>query len=136
MKLFIACSKHFYSYIPEIKRELEEFGHQVSMPNSYDEPMAEEKYKSMSAKEHQEWKAMMLSKDEENIAPNDAVLVLNLDKNNQQNYIGGATFLEIYNSWKMKKKIFLYNPIPKNIFEDELKGMNPTVINKDLTLII
>ena len=49
----------------------------------------------------------MLRRDKENIEPNDAVLVLNFEKKGQRNYIGGATFLEIYNAWKMNKKLFL-----------------------------
>ena len=61
--------------------------------------------------------------------------ILNFDKNKQQNYIGGATFLEIYKAWEMNKEIFLYNPIPENIFRDELTGMNPKVLNGDLTKI-
>ena len=77
----------------------------------------------------------MLRRDKENIEPNDAVLVLNFEKKGQRNYIGGATFLEIYNAWKMNKKLFLYNPIPKNIFEDELVGMNPLILNGDLDKI-
>ncbi len=135
MKIFIGCSKHFYQHIPEIKEQLEANGHEVTLPNSYEEPMQEERFKSMSKEEHQQWKKAMLRKDEENIAPTDAALILNLEKNGQQNYIGGATFLEIYTAWRMKKKIYLYNPIPQSIFTDELIGMNPTVINQNINLI-
>lgn len=77
----------------------------------------------------------MLLMDEINIFPNNAILVLNFEKNGQPNYIGGATFLEIYTAWRMNKNIFLYNPIPKNIFTDELIGINPKVINGDLNKI-
>lgn len=35
----------------------------------------------------------------------------------------------------MGKRLYLYNPIPDNIFRDELIGMNPQVINGDLTEI-
>ena len=77
----------------------------------------------------------MIKKDKKNIEPNDAILVLNFAKNGQSNYIGGATFLEIYKAWELNKKIFLYNPIPKNILKDEITGMNPVILNKDLTKI-
>jgi len=135
MKIFIACSKHFYKEIPTIKDRLESMGHIVSMPNSYDEPMKEEKLKASNPAEHVSWKALMLKKDKENIEPNDAILVLNFDKNNQKNYIGGATFLEIYKSWEMNKKIFLFNPIPENILKDEIIGFNPVILNGDLSKI-
>lgn len=135
MKLFIACSKYFYEKIPKIQRELEDYGHIVSLPNSYDEPFKEEEIKKRSLEEHIKWKSEMLLMDEINIFPNHAILVLNFEKNGQPNYIGGATFLEIYTAWRRNKKIFLYNPIPKNNFTDELEGMNPTIINKDLSKI-
>src|SRR6185437_12561196 len=43
----------------------------------------------------------------------DAVLVLNLDKGPDKNYIGGNTFLEIGFAHVLNQKIFLYNPIPE-----------------------
>lgn len=135
MKIFIACSKHFYQRIPEIQEKLKSYGHVVSMPNSYDAPMKEEEMKTKRLETHFQWKAEMLKRDKENIEPNDAILVLNFQKNNSVNYIGGATFLEIFRAWEMNKKLFLYNPIPANIFEDELKGMNPLVLNGDLSKI-
>jgi len=135
MKIFIGCSKHFYSFIPNIKTKLESKGHEIILPGSFEEPMAEERYKAMSKEEHIAWKGMMIAKHHPTILPVDAVLILNLEKNGKLNYIGGATFLEVYKAWELKKKIFFYNALPDNIFTDELIGMNPTVINQDLSLI-
>ena len=135
MKIFIACSKYFYSEIKKIADILEAAGHDVSYPNSYDDPFAEERFKSMSTKEHIEWKGVMMKKDEENIELRDAVLVLNFEKKGISNYIGGATFLETYVAWKMGKKIFFYNPLPNCSFTDELVGINPVIIKGDLSLI-
>ena len=87
MKIFIACSKHFYSEIQMLAGILENWGHKVSYPNSYDDPFAEERLKSMNAEEHQKWKSMMMAKDYENIAPQDAILVLNLEKKGIQGLI-------------------------------------------------
>jgi hypothetical protein len=135
MKIFIACSKHFYSEIQMLAGILHNWGHEVSYPNSYDDPFAEERLKSMNDEEHQRWKAKMMAKDYENIAPQDAILVLNLEKKGIPNYIGGATFLEIYKAWELGKKIFFYNPLPNCCFTDELRGINPTVINGNLELV-
>jgi len=135
MKIFIACSKHFYSKIPKIKGDLESLGHIVALPNSYNNPFKEEELKKQGLEQHISWKSNMLRKDGKNIEPNDAVLVLNFRKKSQKNYIGGATFLEIYKAWELKKQIFLYNPIPENIFTDELIGMNPRILNQDLSKI-
>jgi hypothetical protein len=43
--------------------------------------------------------------------------------------------LEIFKAFELGKKIFLYNPIPENIFEDELVGINPIIIEGELNLI-
>ncbi len=135
MKIFIACSKHHYSKIPEIKRKLEEKWYIIALPNSFDNPFKEEELKKLSREEHIKFKQKMMKLHEPKVAGNDAVLVLNLEKNGIQNYIGGATFMEIVKAWELNKKIFLLNPIPDNIFKDELTGINPVILNGDLNLI-
>ncbi len=135
MKIFICASKHNYHKIPEIAEVLESAGHILTMPNSYDQPFMEDEMKKLSEKEHVIWKQKMLKKDEENIIPQDAIFVLNLEKNGVLNYIGGATFLEIHTAFRLKKKVFLYNPIPNCILTDELKGMDPVILNGDLSKI-
>lgn len=91
--------------------------------------------KEVGTEEHSKWKASMLRLQKDKISENDAILVLNMDKNNQKNYLGGATFLEVYMAFDQGKKVFFYNPIPEGILKDELLGMNPTVINGNLDLI-
>ncbi|MBR9706554.1 hypothetical protein GOV14_05950 [Candidatus Pacearchaeota archaeon] len=135
LKIFIACSKHLYSKVQEIKQKLEKLGHEVMLPNSFEEPLKEEEMKQIGQKEHSKWKQKMMKLHEPKINQNDAILVLNLEKHGQANYIGGATFMEITKAWELSKKIFLYNQIPNNIFKDEIKGINPIIINGDLTKI-
>jgi hypothetical protein len=135
MNIFICASKHCYGSIPEIKNQLEGVGHTVTLPNSFDDPMQEEDIKSMAPEKHQAWKANMLGLQSEKVAANDAILVMNMEKNGQENYIGGSTFLEIFKAWELGKKIFLYNDIPEGILRDELIGMNPVIINKNLSKI-
>ncbi len=60
---------------------------------------------------------------------------LKFNKNGQENYIGGATFLEIYDAFRMNKKIYFVNDIPNNMLKDELIGFNPTIIGNDLSKI-
>lgn len=135
MKVFIACSKHFYDKVLPIKEFLESKGHEVTLPNSFNEPFAEERFRNMSAEEHINFKSKMMRKDRENLEPQDAILVLNFEKKGIPNYIGGATFLEVYMAWHLGKKIFFYNSLPKCSFTDELIGINPVVINGDLERI-
>ncbi|MBQ9792738.1 MAG: hypothetical protein IJW32_03225 [Clostridia bacterium] len=133
MKILLICSKVFYNKIPNIKIELEKNGHEIYLPNCYDAPETENKYRGTA--EHSEWKAKMMRHSEEVIQEMDAVLVLNYDKNGQKNYIGGATFLEIYAAFRFNKKIFFINDIPEGILKDELIGFNPIVINENLNLV-
>ena len=135
MKIFIICSKAFYGNIPPIKSVLEDAGHIVALSNCYDDPGTEARYLEMGESEHARWKAGMLRHSQDVISENDAVLVLNFDKNGQQNYIGGATFLEMYVACRMGKKIYLYNDIPSGMLTDEIKGFEPVIIRQNLELI-
>ena len=139
MKIFVICSKQFYSKIEELKKELEQKGNEVFLPNCYDDPSTEQRMWDLGKDEHQKFKAEMYKKSEETISGVDAVLVLNLDKEKDgkifQNYIGGATFLEMYDAFRLGKKIYLYNDIPDGMLYDEIEGFNPVIINGNLELI-
>ena len=139
MKILIICSKRFYKYIPDIKDELEKNSIEVFLPNCYDEPDTEDKMWNLGIEEHQKFKARMYKQSEDTIKNMDAVLVLNFDKNVdgkiEKNYIGGATFLEIYDAFRLNKKIYLYNEIPKGILYDEIQGFAPIIINGNISRI-
>jgi len=135
MNIFITASKQFYPIVAEVKEKLEIMGHTTTPPNGYDHPEAEDQTKNLSQKEYQEWKGNMIRTDGKIVATHDAILVLNFEKNGIQNYIGGATFLEIFKAFELEKKIYLYNPIPEGMLNDELIGMNPQIIYGDLTLV-
>lgn len=135
MKIFIICSKKFYDKIPEVQKTLEDSGHEITLPNCYDDPSTEERYRNLGTEEHSKWKSEMLKHSTNVIESNDAVLVLNFDKHGMKNYIGGATFLEMYDAFRLGKKIFLYNDIPEGILTDEVVGFGPVVINGDLQKI-
>lgn len=136
MKLFIICSKAFYGEIPPIKNVLERAGHEITLPNCYDDPGTEARYREMGDKEHAEWKASMLNHSETVINGVDAVLVLNFEKNGQANYIGGATFLEMYDAFRLGKKIYMYNGVPDGMLKDEIEGFGPILLHQDLGLLV
>ncbi len=139
MKILIICSKRFYGNIPNIKNQLEKNNIEVFLPNCYDNPKTEEKMWKLGEEEHQKFKAKMYKQSEETIKNMDGVLVLNFDKNTngkiEKNYIGGATFLEIYDAFRLNKKIYLYNDIPEGMLYDEIQGFAPIIINGDLSKI-
>ena len=139
MKLLIICSKKFYPFIDEIEKELEKNNIEVFLPNCYEDPTVEEKMWNLGSVEHQKFKAQMYKQSEDTISKMDAVLVLNYDKKVDdkviKNYIGGATFLEIYDAFRLNKKIYLFNEIPEGMLYDEIQGFSPIVINGDLSKI-
>ncbi len=135
MKILLICSKAFYPRIAPIKKSLEEMKHQVELPNSYHTPGDESKSWELGQEEHSKYVARMLRMSEERIAEVDAVLALNFDKNGQENYIGGATFLELYEAFRQKKRIYLLHDIPRGMLYDEISGFSPTVLREDLSLL-
>lgn len=135
MKILIICSKVFYKDIATIKEKLEEDGHEIFLPNSYSNPQVEQESWDLGEKEHAEFKSRMFKQSLDVIRKMDAVLTLNLDKDGKKNYIGGATFLELYEAFKNEKKIFLYNPIPEGLLFDEIQGFSPVIINGNLDLV-
>ena len=72
------------------------------------------------------WKAMQGA---------DALLVMNLDKNNVKNYIGGNTLMEIGFAHVLNQKIFLWNPIPDMNYRTEIEAVKPVVIDGDISRI-
>lgn len=133
MKILLICSKAFYDKLDFYKEKLEKYGHNVFMPNCWNCPETENKYRG--TEQHSKWKAKMFKQSETTISNMDAVLCLNFDKNGVKNYIGGATFLELYDAFKLNKKIFFINEIPEGILKDELIGFSPIVVNNNLELI-
>ncbi|MBR6689966.1 MAG: hypothetical protein IKL65_01380 [Bacilli bacterium] len=143
-KIFIACSKHFYEYIPEIKKKLEFMGYDVILPNFYDTPMIEGEIKqNLSSEDHIEFCGKSFIESQKKTKECDAILVLNFDRTKRikvypkrdlvvpkkfPNYIGGSTFLEMYDAYQNNKEIFVYTDIPEEdtfsgILHDEVEGM-------------
>ena len=139
MKILIIFSKNFYQNIEEVKKVLENNNVEVFLPNCYDDPTTEQRMWNLGKEEHQKFKAKMYKQSEEIISKVDAVLVLNLDKEKNgkvyKNYIGGATFLEMYDAFRLNKRIYLYNDIPDGMLFDEIEGFGPIIINRNLDLI-
>jgi hypothetical protein len=135
MKIFVCASRTNYGRVNAVREELERRGHIVTPPNNYDDPDREERVKASTPDEYQEWKANMLRRQAEKVQSNDAVLVLNFDKGESRNYLGGATFLEVFKAWELGKKIYFFNPVPEGILHDELQAMCPVVVEGNFSLV-
>jgi hypothetical protein len=135
VKIFVVGSKRCYRRVGEVASELERLGHTVTLPNNFDDPAREDGVKASGAAAYTEWKAGMLRLQAEKVAANDAVVVVNADKDGVPNYLGGATFLEVFKAWELGKAIYFLNPLPDGMLRDELLAMSPVVIEGDLSLV-
>lgn len=143
MKIFVITSLTFSQQVGDIKNKLEKKGHQVDVPFSVgrvlkgDLAVADiEHSKSDGTFNDYTRQNDLMRWNMDQVAQADAVLVLNMAKNGEKNYIGGNAFLEMGHAYYLKKPIFLWNDIPENkYYGDELKVMAPKVINQNIDLI-
>ncbi len=134
-KIFLVCSKASYPRLGPIQKELEGRGWEVYIPFTHDRPEAESQWYAQGPEEHSRMKSQLFHRSRERILVMDAVLTLNFDKDGQPNYIGGSTFLELYEAFMAGKKIYLWNDIPQGLLYDEISAFSPTVIHGDVTLV-
>ena len=132
MKITICGSMSFAKEMSEIKEILTKKGHQVTCPAELHLHL-DPNNKINNRQEKIELD--VIRKYFEEIKATDAVLVLNYDKNNIKNYIGGNSFLEMAFAHVLNKKIFLMNEIPQMGYSDEIEAMQPIVLNKNWTKI-
>jgi hypothetical protein len=146
MNITICGSIAFYDEMQNMKKKLEELGHQVKLPpfeipdeNGNMIPVKE--YYSRRKAETNDTSWIWDRKEEamrlhfQKVEWSDSVLILNYDKNNIPNYIGANTLLEMGLAFHLNKKLFLLNDIPEIGYKEEILGMKPIVINNDLTKI-
>lgn len=146
MKITICGSMAFYDEMIELKSQLERMTNQVRIPpaevlddNGNLMPVKEyyELRKKADEKIHWIWErkkeAMLLHFNWVNWS--NSILVANYDKNNIPNYIGANTFLEMGLALYLNKGIYLLNPIPEIDYKEEILGMQPIIINRDLSKI-
>ncbi len=136
-KIFIACSKWNYPYIERVQNRLEQLGYEVILPNCIEDPFIEERIKKeQSTLEHVEFFKKSFLESIKKSKESDAILVLNMDKVQEEkcypNYIGGATFLEMYDSYLLNHPIYLYHDIPEGMLSDEIEGMGSIALKGEL----
>ncbi len=132
MKIAICGSMAFANEMHTTKKLLEELGHTVQTPGDLERFIlsivtVEDKWKKIDRDALKEYYGV--------ISCHDAVLVLNYDKNNVPNYVGGSTLIEIGFAYVLDKKIFLLNPIPHLSYTDEIAATKPHILYGDLKQI-
>lgn len=145
MKITLCGSIAFYDEMVVAKQWLEEQGHEVRMPPS---ERANEHGEILPIKEYYTLKkqapdapwvvdstAKAIMAHYKKIEWSDAVLVVNEEKNKIPGYVGGNTLMEMGLAFFLGKKIFLMNQIPELSYKEEILGMKPVILGKDLTRI-
>jgi hypothetical protein len=132
MTITICGSIKFFDDMVRIQKELEDAGHTVLMPVKADgvDYWAEDNSLRVDAK-----KGMgLIDKHLEKIDASDAILVVNITKNEIVNYIGANTFLEIGHAHHTNKPIYLLNPIPDQPYIiDEMLTFETIVLDGDVS---
>lgn len=119
------------------QKELEKFGHSCFIPDGVEEYVSGA-IVEIGGSERASRKVAnnLIKKHYDLIAASDAILVLNYDKRNTRNYIGGNAFLEIGFAHILDKKIFFLNDIPDvDFMREELEAVQPVILKGDLSLI-
>ncbi len=146
MNITICGSIAFYDEMLGIKKKLEQLDHQVRLPlfevkdeNGNMIPVKEYYSRRKSETDDTSWiwdrKEEAMRMHFQKVEWSDAVLILNYDKNNSQNYVGANTLLEMGLAFHLNKKLFLLNDIPEISYKEEILGMKPIIINNDLLKI-
>lgn len=137
MTITICASMRFLPEMAKMEEKLKQMGYKVFVPKGLD--MVREKGwrvpKTPSGKIRAKIKYDFIREHFRRIEKSETILVLNHDKDGQQNYIGPNAFLEMGFAFWLGKKIFLLNPIPRSYLWEEVKSMQPTILNGDLNKI-
>lgn len=153
MKLTICGSIAFYKEMEKLRDELKQFGHEVLIPElEVEVPRDFGGGKKVNFGEYIEGKGGLdafqrghevfkLKRDAirdhfRKIEWADAILVANYEKRGVAGYVGGNTLIEIGVAFYLDKKIFILNPVSSELsYKIEILGMEPIVVEGDLTLI-
>ena len=136
MRIVICGSMKLSKRMIEVRDDLRKFGHEIILPRHTEE------YAKMNNSDHIHNESVKNKIDNDlirdyynEIAKNDAVLIVNDELNSVDSYIGGNSFLEMGFAHVLNKDIYLLNKIPEISFKDELVAMQPVILEGDFSKI-
>ncbi len=139
MKITICGSSAFREKKVQIMDELIKLGHEPIIHPHYIESVKKGRRDIIDRINKGEHAQLKIENDYikwyyNSIVESEAILVLNLNKNGKENYIGGNVLMEMGFAYVHGKKIYLYNPIPEySPYVDEILATYDEVIDGDLT---
>lgn len=134
MKIVLCGSLKFANEMRKLEAELAKKGHHVLLPiemqnTNYQKKTSEEGIRNIISHD-------LIRTHYKKILDADAILVVNHDSKGIKNYIGGNTFLEMGFAHVNGKKVFVLNSLPTELnYYEELAGMQPVVLNGDLSKV-
>lgn len=138
MKLVICGSMKFSGEMVKLKERLKSLGFDnILIPRNAEKYVSgelnpETGYESISNKIEGD----LIREYYNEIKEADAVIVANYDKGEIKNYIGGNAFLEAAFAHVLNKDLYFLFDIPEMNYADELKALQPVILNDDLSKII
>jgi len=128
MKISLCSSARFFDKLQGIKERLESFGFDVLLPSMVD-------YHNLEETALAKIQFNLIRAHFEKINDSDAILVVNYDKGDVRNYIGGSVLLEMGKAFDCKIPIFVLNPVPEVSYREEIIALQPMILNGDLDKI-
>ncbi|MBI2028357.1 MAG: hypothetical protein HYT07_01990 [Candidatus Levybacteria bacterium] len=139
----ICSSASFYKDVLEIERKLKKLGFQVKIPQT---AYKMQKSGNFKVEDYKTWfrnkddyrrKTKLMNDHFKKVIQGDAILVINKEKKGIAGYIGGNTLMEMTLAYYHKKKIFIWDEIDSSLpIEEEVRGLNPIFVEKNLSRII
>lgn len=131
-RIVICGSMSFAEEMLETKKQLEELDFSVIPPINLERFLrGGEKIEKSQVKIESD----VIKRYYDEISTCDAILVVNITKGGIENYIGGNALIEIAFAHVLNKLIFLLNPIPQISYTEEIKAMEPIILQGDLAQI-
>ena len=138
MKIYVLGSTHFMKEMVDAKNKLCDLGLDGSIHPDYEAFVRGEKQEHMARWNNGEKAALKrennyLKVHYKHILENDAILIVNIEKNGKDNYIGGNVLIEMGQAFVNDKKIFLTNDMPTySAYADEIISMDPICLKGNL----
>ncbi len=129
INIAICGSMAFASEMAKTKKSLEQNGFNVFAPNGLLDSSRSNESGSSEKATKLKIENNYIKKHFEVIKNCEGVLILNYDKNDVKNYIGGNSLMEIGFAYTQNKDIFLLNPIPDVSYKTEIEAMSPIILN-------
>jgi len=139
MKIMICGSMSFAKEMVELQDQLRSFGHNVSVPCDTELHLEKPDFIDELDKDREHLiENNIMKRCFDILADSDAVIFLNLPKNDVVGYIGASSLMEMGLAYYLGKKIYLMRPYPdphKHRWAHEVVSFEPIILNGDIEFL-